>query len=172
MKKNNTVIIVEGKTDTIKIKSIFPWIETIETNGFDLTNEIINLIKIVSKYKEVICFLDPDGPGNIIRGKIIKEVPNIKHAFIDKGLIKSKKIGIAEADDKDIINSLKNLITFSEPKNSISWDKYIDLNLNSKLKRKQICDKLKIPLFNHKQLFNIFNMLSLDYENIKKMIGD
>lgn len=172
MKKNSTVIIVEGKTDTIKLKSIFPNIETIETNGFDLTNEIINMIKIVKKDKEVICFLDPDGPGNRIRSRIIKEIPDIKHAFIDIKLIKSKKIGVAEANAADIKKSLENLITFTEHKSTISWKDYLDLELNTKVRRKKICNFLKIPLFNHKQLFNILNMLSQTKEDINKILGE
>ncbi len=168
--KSNTVIIVEGKTDTIKLKKIFPNIETIETNGFAINSEIISLIQQATKTSDVICFLDPDGPGKKIRQTIISAIPNIKHAFIDIDLLRGKKkIGIAEANDQDIINALENLIEFKEKNNSISWDKYIDLNLNNKAKRKVVCDHFKIPLFNHKQLFKVLNMINVTYEDILKI---
>ena len=172
MLKSNSIIIVEGKTDTIKLKSIFPNIRTIETNGFAINQEIINLIKKSLETNDVICFLDPDGPGKKIRDIIIKNIPNLKHAFIDRKLINNKKIGVAEANDQDIINSLSNLLTFNNLNNSLTWNEYLDLNLNSKLKRKIICDYYNIPLYNHKQLFNILNMLNTSYDNLKKIIGE
>ena len=171
--KSNTVIIVEGKTDTIKLKKIFPNIETIETNGFAINSEIISLIKQTMKTSDVICFLDPDGPGKRIRQTIINEIPNIKHAFIDIELLRNKKkIGVAEADDKDIIAALDNLIEFKQKTDSISWEEYIDLGLNTKSKRQVVCDYYKIPLFNHKQLFNILNMMGITYQEVLKIQGD
>lgn len=172
MLKNKTIIVVEGKTDTVKLKSIFPYIETIETNGFAINNKIINLIKQTSLENDVICFLDPDGPGNRIRNIIIKSIPNIKHAFIDNKKINSKKIGIAEADDEDIKESLNNLIQFKNNDQTITWNEYLELNLNTKLKRQVICDYFKIPLFNHKQLFNILNLMNINIDKIKDILNN
>ena len=117
------IIVVEGKTDTNKLKSIFN-VDTIETNGSEISNSTLELIKRVNKIRGVILFLDPDGPGEKIRKKIIEYVKDdIKNCFISKNDIKStKKIGIAEADKNAIIKALDNVITFSYYSNSINLE--------------------------------------------------
>ena len=44
--------------------------EFIVTNGFEINEETIELIKKVNETKGVILFLDPDGPGEKIRMKM------------------------------------------------------------------------------------------------------
>ncbi len=165
------IIVVEGKTDTNKLKSIFN-VDTIETNGSEISNSTLELIKRVNKIRGVILFLDPDGPGEKIRKKIIEYVKDdIKNCFISKNDIKStKKIGIAEADKNAIIKALDNVITFSYYSNSINLEQWNKLNINSNNIRKFICDFLKISYCNNKQLFKRVNMLGLTYDNLKDII--
>lgn len=40
-----------------------------------------------------------------------------------------KKLGIAEARHDAIIEALENAVTFSDAKESISWDEFIDLDV-------------------------------------------
>ncbi|MGL5591630.1 MAG: ribonuclease M5 [Mycoplasmoidaceae bacterium] len=163
------VILVEGKNDSKKIKKIFPNVETFETNGYDITKSKINLIKKINESRGIICFLDPDRVGKKIRDILIKEIPNLKHAFITIDDIdsKSRKKGIAEAKDDSIKKALNNFFSPMNEKPKISWNEYLSLNLNSKEKRLEICNKLNIPYYNHKQLFNILMMLNISCEDLK-----
>ncbi|MGL4647134.1 MAG: ribonuclease M5 [Mycoplasmoidaceae bacterium] len=174
MKIHKEIILVEGKNDTQKIKRIFPNAETIETNGYDLTKDKIELIKKINSERGIICFLDPDRVGKKIRDVLIKEIPNLTHAFISLDDIKekSKKMGVAEADDLAIKNALTNLFTDQSFVNDFSWDQYLSLNLNNKIKRIALCKKLKIPYYNHKQLFNILKIIGMNYNQLKQVINE
>jgi ribonuclease M5 len=114
------IVVVEGKTDSVKLQSLFN-VDTIETNGSRLSKDTISLIKKANEHRGVILFLDPDGPGEMIRRKLENTLINFKQAFIKKTDVTSKrKIGIAEANDKAIINALKNVVTFNKNIESIS----------------------------------------------------
>ncbi len=157
--------VVEGKSDSAKLKSIFPKCTTIETNGSAISNQTINLIKKVSINNNVIVFTDPDLAGKKIRQIILKEVPNLKHAFIDKkNAIKNNKLGVAEASRENILKAIDSLVEFKNINNfSISWKKYVSLGYigktDSALKRKSLCKKLNIPYANSKTLFKWINMI-------------
>lgn len=168
--KINEVVIVEGKTDSSKLKSIFD-VNTIETNGLALSNKKINEIISISKERGVILFLDPDGPGEKIRKKIMEYIPEAKQCFIKKSDIKKgKKIGVAEATVQSIVDAFKNITKFSKLNNSLSWEEYIDLDLSTKSKRLYLCNKLNISYCNNKQLFKRLNMLNLGYETILDIV--
>ncbi|WP_374695928.1 toprim domain-containing protein [Spiroplasma endosymbiont of Polydrusus formosus] len=78
-------IIVEGKTDTTKLKSIFPEIKTIETSGNGITTEKLSFIKQISLNNKVIIFTDPDYPGQKLRQTIDDYFDNnYMYAFINK----------------------------------------------------------------------------------------
>lgn len=168
IKKNiKEIIVVEGKSDSAKLKQLFN-VNTIETNGLALTNKKINDIKKLSQNNGLIFFLDPDGPGEKIRKKLIEFFPNSKHCFISRNDIplESKKIGVAEANDLAIIKALENAVTFNKLNESISWEQYLYLELDSKSKRIDLCNKLNISYCNHKQLFQRLNMLNLSFDDV------
>lgn len=170
----DAIVIVEGKTDTIKLKSLFE-VETIETDGFRCRKEIINLIKNVAKHKKIIIFTDPDLVGEKIRKILCENLDEFDQCFITKkDMVKnSKKIGIAEAKPEALIEALKNSFTYNKFSKSISWEQYIDLELiNNKAKRINLCKRLKISYSNNKQLFKRLNMLNLSLNEIKKILND
>lgn len=164
------VVIVEGKTDSAKLKNLFD-VETIETNGLNLTNKKLKEIKEIAKAKEIILFLDPDGPGEKIRKKIMEHIPEAYNCFVKKEDIKSnKKIGIAEASNESILNAFANIVKFNTKNESISWTEYLDLDLNSKKARLFMCNKLNISYCNHKQLFKRLNMLNINFNQAKELL--
>ena len=168
----NAVVIVEGKTDSCKLKQIFD-VQTIETNGLRLNDKKLNEIKEISKKRKIILFLDPDGPGEKIRKKIIDNVPNTYNCFISKkDVLSSKKIGVAEASCESIIKAFENVSQFNVKNESIIWNEYIDLELTSKAKRLFLCNKLKISYCNHKQLFKRLNMLNLRFDEVKSILNN
>ena len=87
------VIVVEGKNDANKIKTIFPDVDIIITNGSEINKGTINDIKKASENNEVVLCLDPDGPGEKIRRKIVEQVPNVNQVFASKNnaISKNKK---------------------------------------------------------------------------------
>lgn len=170
-KKIVEAIVVEGKTDSDRLKSIFD-VQTIETKGTCLNKKVINEIISVSKENGVILFLDPDNTGESIRKKIMELLPVAKNCFLKKGDMKpnSKKIGLAEAKTESIIKAIENVCTFTNNNSSISWNDYFEFDLNDKLKREKICNYLNISYCNFKQLFKRLNMMGITQKDLKKII--
>ena len=133
VEKIKEIIVVEGKTDTAIIKKLFD-ADTIETHGLALDEKTLDYIEEVSKGRGIIILTDPDYPGMKIRNRIIERVPEAKHAFVDKkDAIGEKKLGIAEAREDAIVDALKNVVSFSHAKESLSWEDFIDLGIISSL---------------------------------------
>jgi ribonuclease M5 len=165
----NALIVVEGKTDSQRLKTLFN-VQTIETNGSALNSKTINLIKQVSLTKKIILFLDPDGPGEMIRKRLVNQLEHFEQTFIKKSDMQSKrKIGVAEATDNAIINALKNVIGFDTYLNTLSWHEYASLNLDTKSRRKIITDYYKISECNNKQLFKRLNMMGITITQLHKI---
>ena len=170
--KIKQVIVVEGKTDTNHLKKLFD-VETIETNGSAVSKSTLNLIKQVAKTRGVILFLDPDYTGNLIRKKIAQHLEQFDEAFIIKDSWNTKKIGVNEASDEEIIDALNNVIKFENTNNeTISYPEYDSLELHTYNDRYKLCKKLNIPYCNHKQLFKKLNMLKITYEELKEKMNE
>lgn len=170
----NEVIVVEGKNDATRLKQIFD-VETIITNGSEISQETLNLIKEVNDTKGVIVFCDPDYPGEKIRSKIIELVPNAKHAYIAKNKAVDNikhKVGVEHASDKDIIESLKSVVSYQEH-SSLSWQEYLLCGFSgNKELRERFCSYLNIGTANTKTLFKRLNMLNLTYDDINKIMEE
>lgn len=166
------IVIVEGKTDTSKLQSLFD-VQTIETNGSALSKKTINVIKEVAKHNKIILLLDPDGPGQKIRTQLINEIDQCFNIFLEKKDIKkSKKFGIAEAYDDALINAFNNLIKFDNNQQSLDWNDYLSLNLNTKQKRSIITCYFKLPECNHKKLFKWLNLMQITFIDLKEIIHE
>lgn len=101
-KKNfNAVVVVEGKDDTIRLKQFFPGIETIETNGSAVSDEVLEELKKLSQKRKIIIFTDPDFNGERIRRIVSQAVPKAKQAFI------TRKEGEPE---KEVVASVLNML--------------------------------------------------------------
>lgn len=168
---NNMVIVVEGKNDANKIKSIFPDADIITTNGSEINKQIIEMIIKAANNDDVILCLDPDGPGEKIRRKILEYTDNVHQVFAKKYKAISnnkKKVGIEHMSKEDIIDMFKN-IKKSKKQNTVS---YIDLYnlgyMESREKRQKLCDKLNISYCNGKQLLKRLNMFGVTIEEIKE----
>ena len=165
------VVVVEGKTDTQKLKQLFD-VDTIETNGLNVTKDLINLLMQTNKSRGIVLFLDPDGPGEKIRKICSEKIEICKHAFIDKNKFKfKKKVGIAESPNELIIEALGNIVTFDKTSESLSWNEYQNFKLDTKLKRKVVTDYLKISECNNKQLFKRLNMIGINMKTLGEIIN-
>lgn len=165
------VVVVEGKTDTQKIQKLFD-VETIETNGSAINAKTINLIKHAAKTKPIILLLDPDGPGEKIRTTILNEIDQCLNVFIKKTDMfpGSHKIGIAEAKEEVLLHAFEHLISFTNTKQSLAWDEYLSLNLNTAAQRQLITDYLGICQCNHKKLFKYLNMMNFSLKELKQVL--
>ena len=169
------VIVVEGKSDVATLSNIVK-AEFIITNGFEISDETIDLIKRVNETKGVILFLDPDGPGEKIRMKIMNKIPNLKHAFVNpKYAKKGKKIGVAETDKEHILEALENVITLKKGEELITYLDFYNLGLvgsiNTLEKRMKIEDYYRIGHGSAKTCLKRLNMLGITLDNLKEVVN-
>lgn len=177
MRSYNQVIVVEGKHDEQKIKSVFPEIECIVTNGSSISKETLNLIYETSKEKEVILFLDPDFQGKKITNAILETKGNFKIAYInkEKAISKNKKkVGVEHASTTDILESLDKYFSITESTVKISYDDLLNRGLvywkESKTRRENLCKSLNIPVSNGKALVKTLNMLNIGLERVDEIL--
>ena len=165
------VVVVEGKNDASKINTIFPEVEVIITNGSEINKQTLELILKSSFKDDVVLCLDPDGPGEKIRRKILEYTDNVHQVFAKKEKAISsnkKKVGIEHMSKEDIIDMFSD-IKFSTKKNTLSYIDLYDLGyMESREKRQKLCDKLNISYCNGKQLLKRLNMFGITLEEIKK----
>lgn len=164
------VIVVEGKNDTKNLKKYFD-VETIETHGLGINSETIELIKEINSKRGVILMLDPDTPGEKIRNRINEAIPNLKNVFLIKEEARTKKkVGVEHASKEVLEKALNNIVTYSDSKDSLSYDDYVDLGFVSKddssIKRDIISKKYHLGKCNAKTLFKRINILGLTKEDL------
>lgn len=165
------VIVVEGKNDANKIKTIFKDVDIIITNGSEINEKTLCDIEKASLKNDIVLCLDPDGPGEKIRRKIVERVPNAHHVFACKNKAISnnkKKIGIEHMKKEDIIEMFDN-IKMTTNSGCISYSDLYEMGyMSSKNKRILLCEKLNISYCNGKQLLKRLNMFGISMEEIRK----
>lgn len=173
--KIKEVIVVEGKSDTKKIKLAVD-AETIETQGLALEPEILEMIVHAQETKGVIVFTDPDYPGETIRKKITQKVPGVKHAFITtkEGVPKFKgSLGIEHASIESIREALKGLYSVAEEEKATVSAKFLrDMGLTggkyAKKWRIRLGEELRIGYTNSKQLEKRLSMFGITEQEVEK----
>lgn len=175
----NQIIVVEGKHDEQKIKSIFPEVECIVTNGSEISSETLNLIYQTSLVREVVIFTDPDYPGKQITEKILATDGVFKIAFLEKSKAISKnkkKVGIEHATEKDIRDSLDKVFSINKTRNQIIVKDLLDRGLiiseGSRNYREKLCKSLNIPVSNGKAFLKYINILGISIERIDEIIEE
>lgn len=167
------IIVVEGKNDRNKLQTIFKDSFIIITNGSEISIDTLNTIKSLSINNDIVLCLDPDGPGEKIRKKIMEYVPTCfnVYAIRSKAISKNhKKVGIEHMRKEDIIELFNNIYK-PDYKGVITNSQLFDLGLiGSKIKREKLCNNLNIGYCNGKQLLKRLNMLNIDIEKIKENI--
>lgn len=169
------VIVVEGKTDSIKLKKLFI-VETIETNGSALDKKTIQVIdNLIKRNQNIVFLLDPDVMGNKIRAKLNNLFPNVVNVFLQyQDMLKNKtKIGVAEAKDEILINLLSHIKFDNHDVSDLAWDDMINLNIlfNQEIKDKVI-NYYHLPKVNNKTLFKYLVMLKVKKEDLKYAINN
>ena len=181
MELNNTnkeVVVVEGYHDLAKLKSIYPNMDIVITNGSEISKEKLNELKILNEKRGLILFLDPDYQGERIRRIINDHVGETKHAFMEKSkcINKSKtKVGIEHAKSSDIVDALNNiLVVKNESINPLTYKDIYELELigcdDAKANRSKVSLYTGIGLSNGKTLLKKLNMFGIEYEDLKAII--
>lgn len=164
------VIVVEGKSDTNKIKQAIE-ADTIETNGSAINKETLQLIRHAKEKRGVIIFTDPDYPGERIRHIIDQNVPGCKHAFLPKkSAIAStphKSVGIEHASNQAIQHALNHVYEVLDVVEEMDVTKadLIRYGLlagpKAKARRERLGEHLHIGYTNGKQLLHRLQMFQI-----------
>ena len=171
------IIVVEGTHDEIKVKAAYPNAECVITNGSEISNETIELIKELAKMNRIIIFTDPDSPGERIRSIITNEIPSASQAFLRKKdcISNNKKmVGIEHASIEAIKASLENVYTPSVLKDTITNKDLYSLGLigdkNSKILRDKISLILNIGKPNAKTFLKRLNLLQITKGSLRNLL--
>lgn len=180
-KKNfNAVVVVEGKDDTIRLKQFFPGIETIETNGSAVSDEVLAELKELSKSREIIVFTDPDFNGERIRRIVTRAVPAAKQAFITRKEGEPEKrgnsLGVEHASKEALERALSDLHEVEKKQEDIPYDFYRALGLaagnGSKVLREQVGAKLSVGYGNAKTFYHRLNTFGITAEELKHAVEE
>ena len=192
MLKLKQTVIVEGKYDKIKLKSIID-ANIITTDGFGIYNDEKKrtLIKTIADKTGIIILTDSDSAGRQIRNyiKSCGATANIVNVYIPKIAGKEKRksspskentLGV-EGTNKDLlIEIFKKFDLSEEPENAPGGKKITKADFfadglcggrDSFKKREYLCGKLNIPYMPSNSLLECVNIL-IDYDEYKKIIGD
>lgn len=100
------VVVVEGLHDAQAV-SIAVDADVWVIGGDRVARRFLMELSRAAKHRGVIVFTDPDGPGERIRQRIAREIPDAKHAFISKDVaLGDGKVGVEHASPEDIRASL------------------------------------------------------------------
>ena len=171
-----SVIVVEGLHDKIKVESIYSNANIVITNGSEISDDTIKLLKTLSKTNQIIIFTDPDSPGERIRNQIANAIPTSYHAILRKkdSISKNgKKVGIEHASKECIIESLSQVYSNQQEEDTITLADIYELGLMgmpySGALREKLADALNIGKPNAKTFLKRVNMLQIKKEVLKDL---
>lgn len=169
----NGIVVVEGKSD-VALLSNYIDVEFVITNGSEISKSTIDYLKLKSSTTKIYVLTDPDSPGKRIRDILDQNIDGLIHCFIKKeSSIKHGKVGVAEGDIKEILESLSVGITSN--KNSLgklTMDDLYELGYvgheNSTLRRKRLSSELHLGFCNGKTLLKRLNYLGISKDELMK----
>ena len=196
MIKINEVIVVEGKSDKIKLERLVDAV-IIETGGFRIFKdaELRNMLKDLAENRGLIILTDSDSAGFAIRNAIKGSIPSqfIKNAYISevKGKERRKRnpskeglLGVEGVSDEEILNALRraginieeNDGKASEPTQRITktdlFEDGFTGGTNSSERRKKLEKELNLPThLSTNKLLEVLNIL-LTYEEYRTLINN
>jgi len=169
------IIVVEGNHDVAKIKSVFNDAECVITNGREIDQKTLELLKALNESRGLILMLDPDAPGNKIRQIINDYVGPTKHVFLKKSDcidVQKNKVGIEHASSKVIKKALLQSVKEDVSRETISFKDFVSLKLtgssSAKNNREKVCDYYHLGRCNAKTMWKRLNMFGVT----KAMIED
>lgn len=176
------VIVVDGTSDIRAVKRAFEGnVECIATHGLGVREELLERLSVINDRQGIIVLTDPDYAGKRIRQKIRDYIPSAKHAYISrKEGTKIANVGVENASDEAIINAIKKAKPeLEEVKERFTYQDIVEHGLSgmpdSKQRRIDLCDALKIEYSNAKQLvtrLNIYGISKQEFEDAMRRIDE
>ncbi|MGY0836072.1 ribonuclease M5 [Aerococcus urinaeequi] len=175
------VIVVEGKSDTQRLKRLYD-VTTIETNGSAVDQATLHEIKQAQELHGVIVFTDPDISGTKIRQAVVDAVPGVQHAFIERSEAKPHhkgSLGVEHASDLAIENALANVYQLADSSAShdltpIAKKDLMALRLigtpDAKDRRAYLSSQLHLGYVNGKQLAKRLALFQISLDQVAKVL--
>jgi len=171
------VIVVEGNHDVAKIKSVFKDADCVITNGREVDQSTLDLLKALNQTRGLILMLDPDAPGNKIRQIINDYVGPTKHVFLNKKDCideRKNKVGIEHAPNSVIKQALLESVKEDVSRETITAKDFITLKLNgdkkAKANREIVSNAFNLGKCNAKTMLKRLNMFGITKSQIKDVL--
>ena len=176
------VIVVEGKDDTANLRRFYE-VDTYETRGSAIDQDDLERIAILQELRGVIVFTDPDYNGERIRKIIMQEIPQAKHAFLNRGeaVPKSKtkgcSLGVEHASFEDLEKALAGLVGSYEDEHffDITKSDLMRLGLlmgsDSRKRREYLGEALRIGYCNGKQLLKRLELFGISLAQVEEVMA-
>ena len=172
------VIVVEGKDDTANLRRFYE-VDTYETRGSAIDQDDLERIATLQELRGVIVFTDPDYNGERIRKIIMQEVPQAKHAFLNRGeavpksKTKGRSLGVEHASFEDLEKALAGLVGSYEDENFFDITKTDLMRLgllmgsDSRKRREYLGEALRIGYCNGKQLLKRLELFGISLAEVE-----
>ena len=172
------VIVVEGKDDTVNLKRYYE-VDTYETRGSAIDQDDLERIATLQELRGVIVFTDPDYNGERIRKIIMQEVPQAKHAFLNRGeavpksKTKGRSLGVEHASFEDLEKALAGLVgsyedeTFFDITKSDLMRLGLLMGSDSRKRREYLGEELRIGYCNGKQLIKRLELFGISLAEVE-----
>lgn len=174
------VIVVEGKNDAFKIRSIYPNLEVVTTNGSAIDQDVIDRLIKLEQTHDIVLLTDPDHAGERIRRLVSKALTHVYHVFLERGVaisLNGKKVGIEHANPEDIIHSLRDIKMASKVSKSDVTHAFLhDVGLTGQTNSQQLRDDLTsvfgIGKANGKSLYQRLRMFDITQDQIIEVLRE
>lgn len=172
------VIVVEGKDDTANLKRYYE-VDTYETRGSAINQDDLERIAKLQELRGVIVFTDPDYNGERIRKIIMQEIPQAKHAFLNRGeavpksKTKGRSLGVEHASFEDLEKALAGLVGSYEDEHFFDITKTDLMRLgllmgsDSRKRREYLGEELRIGYCNGKQLLKRLELFGVSLAEVE-----
>ena len=176
------VIVVEGKDDTANLKRYYE-VDTYETRGSAINQDDLERIATLQELRGVIVFTDPDYNGERIRKIIMQEIPQVKHAFLNRGeavpksKTKGRSLGVEHASYEDLEKALSGRVGSYEDEHffDITKSDLMRLGLlmgsDSRKRREYLGEELRIGYCNGKQLLKRLELFGVCLSQVEEALA-
>ena len=176
------VIVVEGKDDTANLKRYYE-VDTYETRGSAINQDDLERIATLQELRGVIVFTDPDYNGERSRKIMMQEIPQVKHAFLNRGeavpksKTKGRSLGVEHASYEDLEKALSGLVGSYEDEHffDITKSDLMRLGLlmgsDSRKRREYLGEELRIGYCNGKQLLKRLELFGVCLSQVEEALA-
>jgi len=181
-KKIMGVVVVEGKSDTQRLQQYYD-VETFETSGLGLNDEMLTILTRLAKKQRIIVFTDPDGPGEQIRRKIMEHIPAALHVMVQKNAAISfnkKKVGVEHAEFSALEDAFAHIHDLAG-KDNVNFVPYVQSDMvtlgfiahpDSKTRRDYVANVLHLGTVNAKQFLKRLNLFMIERDDLMQVLKE